>query len=323
MRLYTLSLVAILAISALLYGCGGASGINPQQTGNQGQNTVTIPPGPGMPQVTGDDVQLTPDGKITSNAYSKFFADSVNEHSWGRWNAIDGGGQKKWTLSNTYNSAPKSFLLGGNYWNNENQSLFSNPFQVPFNTDGVRITFTARWKIAAGDSCSVIYNEMQHAPLTVANFTGGQNPDYPGFTKYYFELPANTNPGDEINSIEFFFYSNSSGTDFGFALDDVAVYQRLLDPPTGLDASDGGPAILVTWNNTQTGNLIPDGTEIWRSTTSGSNYSLQASVNYPGNSWTDPTAVNGVIYYYVVRHTKVGWQPSSFSKEDQGDMNFP
>jgi len=320
MRLHFLSLLAILAIGALLSSCGGATATAPQDTGNpQGQYTMTIPPGPGMPQVTGDDVQLTSDGKITSNAYHKFFADAVNANSWGRWNAINGSGQKQWTLSNTYNSAPKAFLFGGNYWNNESDALFSNSFSVPDATDGVRLTFTARWKIAAGDSCAVIYNQSAQAPLTVANFTGGQNPDYPGWTRYYFELPANMSGNDALNTIEFFFSSNASGTDFGFAFDDVAVYQRLLDPPTGLDASNGAPTITLTWTNTNTGTLIPDATDIFRSTVSGSGYTFQASVNTPGSIWGDPTAVPGVTYYYVVRHTKVGWPPSAFSKEDDGD----
>src|SRR5687767_7042159 len=191
MRVYTLSLLAGLAISALLYGCGGASSIVPQapvDNDNPGGYHLTTPTGPGMPQVTGDDVQLTDDGKIASNTYIKFFGDSVNEHSWGRWNMINQSGQKAWTLSNTYYSAPKAFLMGGNYWNRESDLLFSNSFTIPAGTDGVRVTYTARWQIAPGDSCMVIYNSPQ-GPQIIAIYGAGQNPSYPGWDKYYYELP--------------------------------------------------------------------------------------------------------------------------------------
>ena len=124
MRFNTLTLIALLALSALLYGCGGGTDAALQNE-NPGGFNMQIPSGPGMPEASPDDIQITDDGKIVSNTYRKFFADSVNSQSWGRWLAFNGGGQKVWTLSNTYNSAPKSFLFGGNYWNREQDFIQS------------------------------------------------------------------------------------------------------------------------------------------------------------------------------------------------------
>jgi len=321
MRFYTLTLIALLALSALLYGCGGTTGAGLPDTdgpGGSGGFNLQIPSGPGMPQASPDNIQITEDGKIVSNVYRKFFADAVNQSSWGRWFAFNGGGQKVWTLSNTYNSAPKSFLFGGNYWNREQDFIQSNNFTIPEATDGVRVTFTARWKIAAGDSCALIYNVQGNGPQTVANFNGGQNPDYPGWTKYYFELPANFSGQDEANSLQFFFVSDTSGTDFGFAYDDVAVYQRQLEPPLNVQASDGNFTITVTWQNNPAGTLVPEVYDIYRSTTPGGNYVYQDSVNYSGTIWADPTAVQGFTYYYVIKSAHLGWPDSLYSNEDSG-----
>jgi len=320
MRFYTLMLIGLLALSALLYGCGGSTSAGlPDNDGPAGSGgfNLQIPSGPGMPQATPDDIQITEDGKIVSNTYRKFFADAVNEHSWGRWSAFNGGGQKTWTLSNTYYSAPKAFLFGGNYWNHENDFIQSNSFNVPDATDGVRLTFTARWKIAPGDTCTAVYNALG-GPQTVANFTGGQNPDYPGWTKYYFELPANFSGQDQSNTIQFFFLSDSSVTDFGFAFDDVAVYQRQLEPPLNVSASDGNFSIILNWTNNPAGTLVPEGYDIYRSTTQGGNYRFQANVSYPGTFWNDPTAIQGPTYYYVIKSQHVGWPDSVFSNEDSG-----
>src|SRR5258708_5903339 len=111
MRVLNLALAALLALSVLMSGCGGGTtgtGI-PQDNGNPGGNgipdisgiTDAFIHGPGMPAATPDDIQMDADGKIISNAYIKFFADAVNEQSWGRWFALNNKGQKAWTLSNT------------------------------------------------------------------------------------------------------------------------------------------------------------------------------------------------------------------------------
>lgn len=321
MRVYTLSLLAILALSAFLYGCGGASGLAPQDQNNGGFN-FQMPTGPGLPQVSGDDVQITDDGKIVSNVYRKFFADAVNSQSWGRWNAIDQSGAKYWTLSNTYNSSPKAFLMGGNYWNRESDLLLSNSFTIPDSTDGVRLTFTARWKIAPGDSCVVGYN-TPGGPVMVANFTAGQNADYPGWTKYYYELPSNFSGDDDICQLQFYFSSDTSVNDWGFGLDDVAVYQRQLEPINDLSASDGLPGgITVTWTDNNAGTLAPDNYDVYRSDVPGGPYTYLDTVPYGAPySYSDPVAP-GFFYYYVVVSTKTGYPSSPYSNEDLGSAGF-
>jgi hypothetical protein len=317
MRLYTLSLVAILAISALLYGCGGASAVTAPGQDNQGFE-FQMPVGPGLAQVSGDDVQITDDGKIVSNIYKKFFADAVNEQSWGRWNTLNQSGAKAWVLSNTYNSSPKAFVLGQNYWNRESDLLQSKTFTVPALTSGVRLTFTARWSIAAGDSCVVGYN-TPGGPVLVANFTGGQNAAYPGWTKYYFELPSNDTPSDQTYTLQFYFSSDSSGNDWGFGLDDVAVYQRQLEAINDLSASDGLPGgVTITWSDNNAGTLIPDDYNILRSDFPGGPYDFVANVPYGAPySYNDPAGPLEFHYYVVVSNT-AGWPSSGFSNEDSG-----
>jgi hypothetical protein len=322
MRVNTLSLLAALAIMALVAGCGGSRTVgapqNQNPTGYNGLYTLVVPEGPGMPAASPDDIQLTEDGKIISAAYRKFYGDSVNHHSFGRWNPINVGGQKEWTLSNTFNSAPKAFVFGGNYWNREEDLLFTTPFNVPDMTDGVRLTFTSRWRIAPGDRCDVIYNTPD-GPALIATFEGGENPAYPGWTKYYFELPGNLDGlGDDSNTVQFFFTSDTATNDWGFGFDDVAVYQRQLEPLTDLSATDALFTVTLTWSHNDAGTLSPEFYDIYRSETPGSGYVFQESVAYPGSIWGDPTALSGVVYYYVIVSRRTGWPESAFSNEDSG-----
>ncbi|MDQ3023205.1 MAG: hypothetical protein M3R04_02285, partial [bacterium] len=71
------------------------------------------------------------------------------------------------------------WLIGANYYNYENDTLRSNVFTILDNTDGIRVTFKARWKIASGDACGV-YWWVDGAPDTLVTvYENGQNPDYP------------------------------------------------------------------------------------------------------------------------------------------------
>jgi hypothetical protein len=316
MRVCNLALAAALLLGALLSGCGGSTGPAP---GNGDIQVRERFPGPGMPAATPDDFVITDDGKIASAIYRKFWADSVNEQSGGRWTVTNiNGPVKTWVLSNTYNSSPKAWLMGGNYWNSDTDSLQSVDFTIPANTGGVRLTFWARWKTAAGDYCDVNYF-VDGVGQLVTSFEGGQNPDYPGWTKYFFVLPDNDTAADQDCSLEFWFDSNGSINDWGIGVDNVAVYQRGLEPPINVDASEGGFSITVSWDYADTGTLDPDFVDIYRSTTSGGPYDYQDSVAFNGTLWSDPTALADTNYYYVLKATKDGWFNSADSVEDLGN----
>lgn len=69
-------------------------------------------------------------------------------------------------------------------------------------------------------------------------------------------------------------------------------------PPTGVTATPGNNQVTLTW-------ISPGGTvtgyDIYRSTTSGSGYTLLAAgSNVSGSPFTDSTAANGTTYYYEI-----------------------
>ena len=121
---YIATFAALLLLFALL-GCG--SNTAPAPTTHA---TVPHSAGPGMPVAPYDGFELTDaSGKETLGAppatYYKFFADTVNAQSTGRWTTQNIMGKKAWTLSNTCHSAPKSWLFGGNAWPGESDILQS------------------------------------------------------------------------------------------------------------------------------------------------------------------------------------------------------
>jgi len=317
-----LILIALVALSALAVSCGGSSttGIDNPQISPGHLQAVTAPlSGPGFTQLPADNFDLGNPDKESSNSYRKFFSDSVNAQSTGRWTVTNNSGAKQWTLSNTAASAPKSWLMGGNYWNHESDTLVSNAFTVPDGTNGIALTFYARWKIAFLDMGEVdLY--VDGVPTPGVQFSGGQNPDYPGWTKYYFQLPANTSGADQTWNVGFDLFSDAAGTDFGLGIDNVAVYQTQLNPPLALSASDGLPGgVTITWSDNNAGNLIPDSYEVWRGDSPGGPYStLVGTVNYGDpNSVFDATAPF-LFYYYVAKAKKAGWPDSAYSNEDLG-----
>jgi hypothetical protein len=193
----------------------------------------------------------------------------------------------------------------------------SNNIDISDGTDGIRLTFWSRWKIASGDSCGV-YWWTDGIPQLVTTFGAGQNPDYPGWTKYYYELPANFSGFPQSNNVEFYFTSNSSGNDWGVGIDNVAVYQRQLNAPTNCQASDGNiGGITVTWDDNNAGTLVPEFYDIYRSDIPGGTHSYLATVSYGTNTYFDPTP-SLFNYYYVVRARLTGWPDSAESNEDGG-----
>jgi hypothetical protein len=308
MRAYLSTAIVLLAIVA---GCGSSE---PQQNGNNGQ------PGIGMPAVPPDDISFD-DGKEASNAYRKFFSDAVNHQSSGRWDVYNLSGAKQWTLSNTAYSAPKAWLLGGNYWNREDDTLNTKLFWIPDGSDGVRLTFTTRWRIGSGDSCSVYYwYSGASAPELVTALSGGQNPDYPGWTKYTFELPRIIQGGEGNHLVKFQFNSDTVWNDWGIAIDNVAVYQRCLEPPLNVSASDGLPGYIeISWDHNPAGNLLPDSYKVYRRDRN-QDWILHevGTVDYPATSLVDSLYDPEIPYTYLVQSVKAGWSNSAPSNEDTG-----
>lgn len=78
--------------------------------------------------------------------------------------------------------------------------------------------------------------------------------------------------------------------------------------PTGLTAIDGDNQVTLNWNETTGATSY----SVWRSTVSGTDYSLLASQS--GTSYTDSTAQNGTTYYYVVT-VSMGGGTSPYSNQ--------
>lgn len=77
--------------------------------------------------------------------------------------------------------------------------------------------------------------------------------------------------------------------------------------PIGLSATGGSGSVSLIWS-VPGGTVVPTGYNVYRSTSSGSGYTLLLP-NLTGTSATDSTAVNGTTYYYVVtalNHTVEG-----------------
>lgn len=320
------SLVALAVITAAaLSSCGGAGAPQPGNGGTpQSPGTLQFPapqPGVQMPTAPPAEIDFDDSGKSPSAVYRIFFRDSVNESSGGRWTVVNTSGAKQWTLSNTYFSAPKAWVLGQNYWNRETDVLISNSFNVADGEDGLAVTFVARWNIAAGDHGTVYYNEGLNSQQVI-DFSAGSNPSYPGWDKYYFKLPKNVSGLAQNCNVAFSFTSDTALTNWGFGVDNVAVYQTQLGSVTDLAASDGTSAgqVDLSWSHNNQGNLVPDGYDIYRAGDDDGmpgSYSLLTSVAYPTNNYSDPTG-NASFYWYKVVATKAGWPAGADSNVDGG-----
>jgi hypothetical protein len=310
-------------ILAAAAGCGsaglsieeGATGVVP--------NLPPVPSpqtGVSMPALTGETFDLESYDKGASATYNIFFRDSVNEASAPRWSATNISGKKAWTLSNSSFSPPKAWVMGGNYWNAENDDLFSDDFTVATGTDGLALTFYTRYSMGPGDNCVVNYFDGQ-GWQQVVSFPTGSNPNYPAWDKFYFKLPKNITPTDQICYVNFHFDSNNDGNNqFGFGVDSVAVYQTQLAAPDGLNAVDSGNPgqVDLAWNYTQQGNLVPDNFNIYRAPDSGGvpgTYAYLNSIGFPTTSFSDMNGTNDVYWYKVVA-AKGGWPESADSNED-------
>jgi hypothetical protein len=315
--------ILLLLCTLLLAGCGGGSSVSDAGPANP---NLRRPPklseysGTPMAPVPHDAFDGDNPDRGVSASFTKFFVDTVNQHSGGRWQWANFSGAKQWTLSNTCFSTPKAWVLGQNYWNNEDDELVSNDFVVPDDTDGLRVSFYSRWNILAGDTGEVWFWDGTMFHL-VTTFTGGSNADYPNWTKYTYDLPANNSGLDQTCSINFIFTSNGSGTSWGFGVDTVSVYQRQLAVPTGVDATDGDSTTVVSWD-ADTDILVPDAYEVWRSDAQFGTYELVDTVNDPATN-TSSGDVSDLMApasnWYKVRAVKAGWQDGPFSAATSGN----
>ena len=120
------------------------------------------PSGPGMPAAQPDDFEIVGDElKSASWTFNKFFLDSVNHESGGRWTVTNTSGTKAFTLSNTYFSSNKAWVIGQNYWNREDDEIVSNDFTLTAGMQGIRLSFYARFSIAScdGDEATVWFDD--------------------------------------------------------------------------------------------------------------------------------------------------------------------
>jgi hypothetical protein len=308
---------------ALLTACSGTATPPSSAPDTGGRPPIPDTHGPGLPSALPDNFDAGNADKWPSAAYNKFFLDTVNQHSGGRWTTSNTGGAKAFTLSNTFFSSPKSWVIGQNYWNNENDELQSNSFSVPDGTDGIRISYYTRWRIAAGDEAEAWLWDGDSWEF-ITSYTGGQNADWPAWTKQYFELPANASGMDQNWNVAFRFTSNGSGTDWGFGVDSVSVYQTQLNAPLSLSASDGGlpGEVALDWDHNIEGTLTPDFYDVYRAPDNGGTpgtYTAMpvTSVAYPMSAASDMTG-DGSTYWYVVKARKTGWPDSPASSADYG-----
>jgi hypothetical protein len=262
------------------------------------------------------------DDRAASATYTYFFSDVVNTSSPAKWTVTNTSGSKAWTLSNTYYSSPKAWVIGQNYWNNENDRLESLTFSVPANRSGIRFAFYSRWQIASGDTGLVQYRIGAGAWTTLATFTNASNPAYPNWTKYSYTLP-DTGGSATNYQVRFTFTSNGSGTGWGFGVDSVTVYQTNVEPPTGVSATDGtfSDQIVVSWSNPSTG-VSPATYKIHRASSQNGTYTEVGSVAFPGTSWSDASPLAGTNWYKV-KGSRTGYPDSAFSAPDSGVLGTP
>jgi hypothetical protein len=277
-----------------------------------------------MPVADYDGFELSEsESKEASALYNKYFADSVNSQSFGRWTVenVDGS-RKAWTLSNTCHSGPKGWLMGGNYWPDQWDILSSKPFVIPDGTDGLRLTFYARWSMGEFADCQVNWNHNGQFAEGIDQFMNGTNPDYPGYTRYSYNLPANFSGQDETMWLDFSFSASPDPGTFGWGIciDDVAVYRRLLNPPNGVVASDTfHSAIVVDWEHNNNGTLAPDEYAIFRSSAPDGPFVEISTIPYPGTEFSE-FPPDGSTYWYLVRSRKTGWTDSADSNIDSGHL---
>ena len=91
--------------------------------------------------------------------------------------------------------------------------------------------------------------------------------------------------------------------------------------PTGLTATAGNHTVSLDWSNNGESDLA--GYNIYRSTTSGSDYAKLNSSLLTNSDYNDPNVSNGTTYYYVVTAADTGGLESGYSSEVSATPNYP
>lgn len=308
----------------LLAGCGGTGRITQPEFG-EGLNAPI-----GAQPDNSDNSFDTGSDKATSAAFHKFYLDVVNQYSAGRWSVENLSGRKAFVLSDFFDSAPNAWIIGQNYWNSESDTLTTNAFTIPAhiandgtNTRGIRLSFMSTWKIAAGDSAKVQYSINSGPWITLDTYTAGQSPAFPSWTKYYYELPDNLSGQEQSWKVRYNFASNLSLNNWGFGVDTVSVYQRELEVPANVSATDLDSSIQrqirISWDPS-VDQLAPVSYTISRATSQQGPYTFLTTINDPVNttSYLDTPPETVTTYWYQVVAHKAGWLVSIASVATDG-----
>lgn len=91
--------------------------------------------------------------------------------------------------------------------------------------------------------------------------------------------------------------------------------------PTGLTTTAGIGTVSLDWNNNGESDLA--GYNVYRSTTSGSDYAKLNSSLLTSSDYSDSNVSNGTTYYYVVTAVDTGSNESGYSGEVSATPNYP
>ncbi|MBN1763812.1 MAG: C10 family peptidase, partial [Sedimentisphaerales bacterium] len=91
--------------------------------------------------------------------------------------------------------------------------------------------------------------------------------------------------------------------------------------PTGLTAIAGEAEVNLDWDDNTESNLI--GYHIYRSTTSGGDYTRISDTLLTSSAYTDTSAIFGIIYYYVVTAEDIFSFESGYSNEESVRLGGP
>jgi hypothetical protein len=284
------------------------------------------PLAPAAPGGTATETPVNPEAdKAASATFRYFFQDVVSASSHTRWSVENSSGQKSFILSNTAHSAPKAWVIGQNYWNRENDSLTSEVIEIPAEKpSGIKLAFYSRWQIEPNDMAKVEYQIDGGEWVLLEEFWGGQNPAYPAWTRYWYNLPGSSMEAGYDLRLRFSFQSNTSVTGWGFGVDSISVYQTKMSPPSNVQASDGDPSgLTLTWEPPIDG-PEPWTYEIWRATSPEGPYEYAWATNAETFTWTDWDAEFGTIYYYRLRSIREdGYEIGNYSPPEAGDLGNP
>jgi pectate lyase len=148
------------------------------------------------------------------------------------------------------------------------------------------------------------YGLLNGSPLTDSNYI--DNSVTNGTTYYYVvtAVDSSLNESDDSGEVS-------------------AAPQDMTPPaaPTGLSATPGDGTVSLDWNDNGEGDLAGYG--IYRSTTSGSGYSLLNGSPLASSNYTDNSVTNGTTYYYVVVAVDFNDNQSLYSGEASATPNPP